>query len=460
MTDFSGSCDNINAVAIQVDGKIIAAGSTSEAISCNLQNFAIARYNLDGSLDSTFGSEGKVVTHFSSYLGGAAFALAIQADGKFVTVGYADKPGAEGRFFVLARYNLDGSLDISFGTDGIASVDFGPNRGPIAYGLTIQPDGKLVAAGVVTGGLFREWDFALARFHGDRPSQAILAYYDLGDSVASGHGLEGDSGEGCRQSPGAYPRFVASLLSNDQRFKERYAKVLDRGPIACSGKKSRDLWEQVDAVLADWLELRDKNQTVALVSITIGANDFDWANLILSGQLNKLLCGPDKEFNKRVKKVTTGVRVNVQDQIQRLVDEEDVYVIVTNYHNPFNTKSDVIPLGGAYPCPTKPKLSLSQLYNRTEIGTHQLNSALKMAIKPHPKERVKIDSVIHASFHGRESPQPWCGDNPPDEDDTWIQFPEILGGEEGWDCFHPNSRGADAYAQAVYSIAVQLLVTD
>ena len=94
-----------------------------------------------GDLDVTFGTGGKVITDFGPRNDGAD-AVAIQADGKIVAAGYS--PGDVGSDFALVRYNVDGSLDASFGVGGKVATDNGFDQ---ALALAIQADGKIVAAG-------------------------------------------------------------------------------------------------------------------------------------------------------------------------------------------------------------------------------------------------------------------------------------------------------------------------
>ncbi|MGW1624481.1 calcium-binding protein, partial [Streptomyces sp. NPDC002172] len=105
---------------------------------------AVARYNADGSLDTTFGGDGMVTTDLAPSLqeGGDLRALAVQPDGKIVVAG---EVGSTRFDFVLVRYNTDGSLDTGFGTNGIQRTDFGDYDS--AEALAVQPDGKIVAAG-------------------------------------------------------------------------------------------------------------------------------------------------------------------------------------------------------------------------------------------------------------------------------------------------------------------------
>ena len=156
-TDFLGKEDGAAAVAIQADGKIVVAGAI---ILGSTHDFGVTRYNTDGSLDSSFGSGGKAATDFSE---GSIFAadLAIQPDGKIIVVGgNSSNTIAE---FILVRYNSNGSLDSSFGSGGRVRTDFDNNRDS-ASAVLILPDGHIIVAGVATI-RFTGNDFALARYN-------------------------------------------------------------------------------------------------------------------------------------------------------------------------------------------------------------------------------------------------------------------------------------------------------
>jgi uncharacterized delta-60 repeat protein len=166
-TDFSGRCDGASALALQSDGKIVVAGTSGTGCQPFVGNFvlphyefgdfAVARYNHDGSLDATFASGGKVTTDF---FGGSdnATAVALQSSGKIVVAGFADND------FALARYNSDGSLDTSLGTGGKVNTDFSGGTDE-AWTLAVQSDGKIVVAGWTRVG--SSADFALARYNSD-----------------------------------------------------------------------------------------------------------------------------------------------------------------------------------------------------------------------------------------------------------------------------------------------------
>ncbi|MBI4336543.1 MAG: IPTL-CTERM sorting domain-containing protein [Chloroflexi bacterium] len=153
-TDFGGH-DYGRSVAIQGDGRIVVAGYSNTG---GTLNFALARYNASGSLDASFGTGGKVATDFGGYDYGRS--VAIQGDGRIVVAGAASSN------FAVARYNANGSLDASFGTGGKVTTDFGGDDA--GYSVAIQSDGRIVVAGHSTAG--GTLDFALARYMAGEPA--------------------------------------------------------------------------------------------------------------------------------------------------------------------------------------------------------------------------------------------------------------------------------------------------
>jgi uncharacterized delta-60 repeat protein/uncharacterized repeat protein (TIGR01451 family) len=156
-TDFAGSADYGRALALQSDGKIVVAGRAGTGGD---DDFALARYTISGTLDASFGTGGLVTTDFAGE-DDRAYGLALQPDGKILAAGYAHTAPVQDDF-ALARYTISGTLDTTFGTDGIVTTTFSgeDDRG---YGLALQPDGKIVVAGYAYAGLARD-DFALARY--------------------------------------------------------------------------------------------------------------------------------------------------------------------------------------------------------------------------------------------------------------------------------------------------------
>jgi len=141
-TDFGGhTTDFVYGAAIQQDGRIVMTGYSYNGSS---NDFALARYNSDGSLDASFGSGGKVTTDFSSNSDDRSLAMVIQSDGKFIVVGYSNN--GNNNDFALARYNSNGALDTSFGSGGKVTTDYGNDTNNLS-GIALQSDGKIVVMG-------------------------------------------------------------------------------------------------------------------------------------------------------------------------------------------------------------------------------------------------------------------------------------------------------------------------
>ena len=165
---FNGSgFDLAQGLAVQADGRIVVAGAMSVG---GQDDFALARFNTDGTLDTTFGSGGKVTTDFAG-LTDRARRVVIQPDGRLVVAGYATvgtlaSPSAD---FALARYNVDGSLDttFAFGTGLTRASIFGSYD--VAQGLALQADGKIVLAGRVAANGGTDPDVGLTRLHVNTP---------------------------------------------------------------------------------------------------------------------------------------------------------------------------------------------------------------------------------------------------------------------------------------------------
>lgn len=130
-TDIANSWDVCYALAIQPDGRIVAAGAAGTG-----QGFGLARYVPDGTLDTSFSGDGKLVTPFA----GDAWAVKLLPDGRIIA------GGNSGGDFALARYMPDGSLDTSFSTDGMVTTSIGSGNNYVGS-LALQPDGRIIAGG-------------------------------------------------------------------------------------------------------------------------------------------------------------------------------------------------------------------------------------------------------------------------------------------------------------------------
>ena len=155
-TNFGGDGDaEGQSVAVQTDGKIVVVGYATGA---GVQQFAIARYKVDGTLDTNFGGTGRVLTAVG-ISGSNATGVALQKDGKIVVAGYAVKNSGRGYDFACLRYNTNGNLDQDFGDHGKVMTDVGDGK---AKSLAAQ-DGKVIVAGSAYDGDNHE--FAVIRYN-------------------------------------------------------------------------------------------------------------------------------------------------------------------------------------------------------------------------------------------------------------------------------------------------------
>ncbi len=146
-------------VAVQSDGKLVVSGGTFNG-STNF-DFAIVRLNVDGSLDNSFGNQGKVTTAVSALID-YALAVKIQADGRIVVAGYAHN--GTNTDFAVGRYLTDGTLDTTFGSGGIKLVDIN-GKDDFGWDCVIQSDSKIVVGGYSKR--FGKDNFALIRLNTD-----------------------------------------------------------------------------------------------------------------------------------------------------------------------------------------------------------------------------------------------------------------------------------------------------
>ncbi len=156
LVDFTGTgvgvgADFASAVVVQPDGRIILAGNSGSGGNTD-DKIALARLNPDGSLDTTFDGDGRVILPNAVPGDIDVNAAALQPDGKIVVAGRWKPASVNTYDFMLARFNPDGSVDTTFGGgDGVVTLDAGFNFTDTLYGVTVQPaDGKIVATGVAT----------------------------------------------------------------------------------------------------------------------------------------------------------------------------------------------------------------------------------------------------------------------------------------------------------------------
>lgn len=193
ITTLSPGYDSGYGVAIQADGKIVVAGERQNGTTGSDYDIALVRYKADGSLDSTFGSNGAVITAVGSGwdLSGS---VVIQSDGKIVVAGQTLSAGGDYNF-VTARYVSTGSLDNSFGTGGIVKTPVGPSHDG-GWFCALQPDEKILVVGPVHNG--SNYDFGIVRLN---PDGSLDNTFGSGGKVITPVGSSDDFGWSCVVQP-------------------------------------------------------------------------------------------------------------------------------------------------------------------------------------------------------------------------------------------------------------------
>ena len=143
---------------LQPDGKIIICGYSNNSLG---NSFSIIRLNVDGTLDTSFASSGKIYYNIPNKSYCVAESIAIQTDGKILVAGHAEGD------FALLRYNINGTLDNTFGTSGFTTTDFGNSQDKV-YAITINPNGKIILAGhSYDPSISTFLDFGIASYNAD-----------------------------------------------------------------------------------------------------------------------------------------------------------------------------------------------------------------------------------------------------------------------------------------------------
>ncbi|HYK44686.1 MAG TPA: hypothetical protein VEV83_05945, partial [Parafilimonas sp.] len=161
-----------SAMALQADGKIVVAGTSSDS---NEGDFAVARYNSDGELDSSFGVDGKLMTDLNDSSDHAS-SVNVLDDGKILVTGYI--LGSSRLYFAMVRYTSNGTIDSSFGVDGKVISDLAAG----GHNVLILPDGKIL----LDAGVGLEWPnsaFFMTRFNPNGTPDSSFGVNGFGDTI-------------------------------------------------------------------------------------------------------------------------------------------------------------------------------------------------------------------------------------------------------------------------------------
>jgi uncharacterized delta-60 repeat protein len=190
---FTAGDDVGSGIAVQSDDKIVVVGTADDGSGDS--QFAVARFNDDGSLDTSFDDDGMVTTRFSDG-NDVGSGIAVQSDDKIVVVGTADDGSGDSQFAV-ARFNVDGSLDTSFDVDGLVTTFFSFGN-DLGSGIAVQSDDKIVVVGTSDKGSGIS-EFAVARFNVDGSLDTsfsgdgrVTLSFTAGDDVGSGIAVQSD----------------------------------------------------------------------------------------------------------------------------------------------------------------------------------------------------------------------------------------------------------------------------
>lgn len=168
VNDISGFNDYLNGIAVQKNGKVIVAGNQRNAE--DNPTFTVVKYNEDGTPDDTFGTNGVATVDFGSIRSGGS-RIVIQQDCKYVVTGFTqvDDGKDSSDMMAITRLNTDGSLDTTFNGTGTQMIDVAPGQDDYAAGATVQPNGDVVISGhsADRSGENDLWDVALTRIIND-----------------------------------------------------------------------------------------------------------------------------------------------------------------------------------------------------------------------------------------------------------------------------------------------------
>jgi uncharacterized delta-60 repeat protein/LPXTG-motif cell wall-anchored protein len=181
-------------------------------------DFAVLRYNANGTLDNTFGTGGKVTTVIES---SEAYSVMLQADGKILVSGVSYNNSTS--YFAVARYNTNGTLDNTFGTGGKVTTDFDNNRSE-AMAITSQADGKIILAG--TAYIGSTYAYAVARYN---TNGSLDNTFGTGGKVTTVFNVTSNAFSLALQADG---RIIVAGTSDDDFLATRYYSAPPAGPVA------------------------------------------------------------------------------------------------------------------------------------------------------------------------------------------------------------------------------------
>ncbi|HVO22496.1 MAG TPA: hypothetical protein VMW56_02590, partial [Candidatus Margulisiibacteriota bacterium] len=279
LTPVGSGDDSARAVAVLDGGRIVVAG---ESAGGSDRNFAVVRYLANGTLDTSFGSGGTVTTDFDSG-DDAAVALVVQPDGKLVVAGSATVAGQQ--VFAVARYGTDGKLDTSFGDHGTVTTAFGAGAAT-ANAVVLQADLKIVAGGSAQTGFPTKpgnFDFALARYSADG---SLDTGFGTGGTVTTSFGSGRDAINALVLEAGD-TLLAAGVSASGSNGAFAFARYALDGSLEATFKKTGTVAYPLHGQANALVLQADGKAVAAGVSSPTGLADFALMRLRKDGNLDK-----------------------------------------------------------------------------------------------------------------------------------------------------------------------------
>jgi uncharacterized delta-60 repeat protein len=267
------------AVALQADGKIVVAGWRYGAAQ-------LSRYNTNGTLDTTFGTAGKVDVTLGGGTSDEINKLSVLADGKILASGTMLNLATGNDDFMVLRFNSDGSADTGFGGNGRTLTDFGMQGDDRARDMLLQPDGRIVLVGTeshATGGAYGESNFAAARYNADGTLDAGFGSAGLAVVKLTDYALFGTAG--VLQSDGDIV-IVGQARPNGSTYNDTALTGLRPDGSGTGGVQRVNLNTSGDDYPTDALLMPEDKILVSLFTGLNGSRDFTLARFTSGGSLD------------------------------------------------------------------------------------------------------------------------------------------------------------------------------
>jgi uncharacterized delta-60 repeat protein len=307
--------ESANAVAIQADGKIVVVGHW---LGQDEFETILLRFNEDGSIDTGFGTGGLVITDSTDAFGYIAFGIAIQPDGKILAAGQAIDPA--GTRFMLLRFNTDGTLDDGFGTGGAALANAGGNMSS-GFGVALQPDGKILVSGFSNDGL--NDNLAIVRFN---PDGSLDPSFDGDGIVLTNFGNNDSRGYTVHLTPDG-KILVAGRMSNGSTTNITVVRYETDGSLDSSFNGNGMVTSQVATVSDVFLPIGAALQPDGKLLVTTNSfiNNLNEGFILLRYTADGSL---DSQFGDNGKTLTT---IGSFDVGRAVAVQPDGYIVVAGY---------------------------------------------------------------------------------------------------------------------------------